>query len=278
MAARFWIGGTGTWDAVTTTHWSATTGPGTPGATVPGAADTVTFDANSGGGVVTVNTTVNVISITSGAFTGTLDFSANNNNVTLQTFNNSGTGVRTFNMGNGTWTITGTGTCWTQAITTSLTFNANLSVLTFTATSGTTRTFSPGAGLTYATVSIGGNTGGGTLQTSVAFTIGTLNITAPNSFSSSGTVTVTNALNLNGISLSSMIYLSSVTVGTVNTISSANNGAFTYCAFRDITFAGGGTFTATNSLDLGHNSGITITAPSAGRAPAPIVIARGTPY
>jgi hypothetical protein len=36
-------------------------------------------------------------------------------------------------------------------------------------------------------------------------------------------------------------------------------GAFVY-----MTFSGGATFTATNSFDLGHNTGITITAPGGG--------------
>lgn len=59
MAARFWVGGTGTWDASTTTNWSATTG-GAGGASAPTSADTATFDANSGvaggGYAVTINT------------------------------------------------------------------------------------------------------------------------------------------------------------------------------------------------------------------------------
>lgn len=52
MANRYWVGGTGTWDGVSTTNWSATSG-GAGGATVPGSADLVIFDANSnvaGGG------------------------------------------------------------------------------------------------------------------------------------------------------------------------------------------------------------------------------------
>ncbi len=106
MASRFWVGGTGTWDGSTTTPWAATSG-GAGGQTVPGSGDTVTFDGSSGGGTVTVNTTVNVTSITMGAFTGTLDFNANNNNVTVQTWSNTGNGTRTLKAGSGTWNITG---------------------------------------------------------------------------------------------------------------------------------------------------------------------------
>ena len=52
MAARFWVGGAGTWNASNTTNWSATSG-GAAGASAPTSADTVTFDALSGSGIVT---------------------------------------------------------------------------------------------------------------------------------------------------------------------------------------------------------------------------------
>jgi hypothetical protein len=124
MAARFWVGGTGTWDASNTANWSATTG-GAGGASVPTSSDDVTFDGSSGGGTVTVGAgyNPNVISITMGAFTGTLDFSANNNSPTMQTFSNSGAGTRALHMGSGTWTLTGNNaTIWnTQSTTSTLT-------------------------------------------------------------------------------------------------------------------------------------------------------------
>jgi len=53
MADRFWVGGTGTWDA-TTTHWSTSTG-GASGATAPTASDDVHIDANSGGGTISIS-------------------------------------------------------------------------------------------------------------------------------------------------------------------------------------------------------------------------------
>jgi hypothetical protein len=46
MADRYWILGTGTWDATSTTNWSTSSG-GAGGASVPTAADNVFFDANS---------------------------------------------------------------------------------------------------------------------------------------------------------------------------------------------------------------------------------------
>jgi hypothetical protein len=59
MAARFWVGGAGTWDNASTTHWASSSG-GASGASAPTSADTATFDVNSGlntGGTVTIAAT-----------------------------------------------------------------------------------------------------------------------------------------------------------------------------------------------------------------------------
>lgn len=54
MANRFWVGGSGTWDGTSTTHWAATSG-GASGASAPTSSDDVFFDANSGTSTVTVS-------------------------------------------------------------------------------------------------------------------------------------------------------------------------------------------------------------------------------
>jgi len=46
MADRYWVGGAGTWDATTTTNWSATSG-GSGGASAPTSADNVFFNSAS---------------------------------------------------------------------------------------------------------------------------------------------------------------------------------------------------------------------------------------
>jgi hypothetical protein len=74
MAARYWVGGTGTWDAVNTTNWSATSG-GAGGASVPTAVDNAFFDAASGGGIATLGQDVPCIQLDIRGYTGTLDFS-----------------------------------------------------------------------------------------------------------------------------------------------------------------------------------------------------------
>lgn len=140
MATRYWVGGTGTWDASDTTHWAASSG-GAGGQSVPGSSDTVTIDANSGAGTITVNTNFNVVSVTCGAMGMTLDFSANNNSPTMQTFSCSGTGVRTLNMGSGIWTISGgTTLIWNFTTVTNLTFNPGISTLDFSYSGSNART------------------------------------------------------------------------------------------------------------------------------------------
>ena len=119
MAARFWVGETGTWDATDTTHWSATTG-GAGGASVPTTADTITFNASSGGGTCTVAATGAGTSMTCTGYTGTFSgtqlinlnaasgaiFTAGGSieagsNITIVLTNNAASGSRTFNGGTG---------------------------------------------------------------------------------------------------------------------------------------------------------------------------------
>jgi hypothetical protein len=267
MAARFWVGSTGTWDASDTTHWAATSG-GAGGQSVPGAADTVTLDGSSGGGTVTVNTTVTVASITMSAFTGTLDFATNDNNVNLVSFVSTGSGTRTLNMGDGTWTITQTaGVAWNQGGATNLTFNANGSTLVFAGTSATARTASFGTGYTYNIVTFNANSSGGGWTIAGANTYTTLNIAAPNSFAftASATYTITNGLTLTGSS-GNAIFLSSATFGTAFTLALGAASTGTWCAIRDMTNTTN-SFTLTNSFDLGKNTftgGGSISAPSGG--------------
>ena len=85
-ASRFWVGGTGTWDLSATTHWAASTG-GASGSSAPGSADAVTIDGSSGAGTVTPSFggTGTFQSLTCGAMGMSLDFSANNNSITLKT-------------------------------------------------------------------------------------------------------------------------------------------------------------------------------------------------
>lgn len=71
MANRFWVGGAGTWDTASTTHWSATDG-GAAGASAPVNGDIVRFTSLSGGGTVNITTTNSMSDVSFVGFTGTV--------------------------------------------------------------------------------------------------------------------------------------------------------------------------------------------------------------
>jgi hypothetical protein len=137
MANRYWILGTGTWDATNTVNWSDSSG-GLGGFSVPTAADNVFFDANSNVGVtaftVTMATTPRVCNdfLASGldgvmtlagtsiglTVSGSLTFQATNFSRTYTgttTFNATTTGktVTTNGVSLGAVTFDGVGGAWT---------------------------------------------------------------------------------------------------------------------------------------------------------------------
>lgn len=146
MAARFWVGGNGTWDATTTANWSATSG-GAGGASVPGAADNVTIDTAS---TVTTNYNVTItgLAITAAGATlslgGTLStgsgsvsiqggtFTTNNFAVTAGFLTTNGAVTRAINLGSSTVTLSGTSAI--TLVATGLTFNAGTSQINISAT------------------------------------------------------------------------------------------------------------------------------------------------
>lgn len=260
MATRTWTGGTGTWDATDGTHWSAST--------APIAGDTVVFDGTSGGGTVTVAADVAGIAfggLTAGAFTGTLDFSTNNPNMAFTgSVNLSGSGTRSINLGSGTWTLssTGTGTIWDVSTTTNLTLTASSATIAFTGAS-VQRTFVPGASTSYGAWTVSNNSGKGTLlMNSSSVTFGSITIGSGGSLFTQA-VTITGALSITGTSSAPSALLPANSAnGAVVTVGSASS--LDWCGIASITKAGAGSISATNSLDLGRNTGVTITGPSGG--------------
>lgn len=192
MASRYWVGGTGTWDTTTTTHWAATSG-GAGGASVPVATDAVFLDANSGGGTVTLaqNVTQTIISLS--GFTGTLDFSSN-------TISLSGSNTTVVNAGTATMTgtphfiLTYTGSTGTRTITAA---NAEASAASYTIQAGSDIIASPARARNF----ILNDTFTGSLSSAAATVYGDLtfsaNMTIPGGTStwqiggSSGTVNIT---------------------------------------------------------------------------------------
>ena len=143
MAARFWVaGGTGNWSS--TTNWSATTG-GASGASVPGSADTATFNASSGAGTATVDSSVTIQTLTMTGFTGTLAFGTNT--ISLNSTGTVFTGATTFTVtgtpvinvtSTGSTAITVTTTAMTEANAISFNFTGGTYALTFLATASYT--------------------------------------------------------------------------------------------------------------------------------------------
>ena len=181
MADRYWVGGTGTWNATSTTNWAASSG-GTSGASVPTAADNVIFDNNSnvGTGAFTVTTGVSTrpcLSFTvtnlDGAMTlagtigvtvsGSMTLPATNfswtNSATLtfaattsQTITSGGNTIAspiTFNGTGGTWALQDALNCTGSVVTlTTGTLDLNgytLTCPTFSASGSTARTIAFGS-------------------------------------------------------------------------------------------------------------------------------------
>ena len=209
-----------------------------------------------------------------GAFTGTLDFSANDNNVTLVTFNNSGMGTRTFNMGDGTWTITtNSSTPWDQGTITGLTFASNASTLVLAASANPTtqRFFNLGASLTYNAITISdpaiviGTARKPIIFTSSSNVITTFSITNASwiEFTGGATTTITNGFSYNGSS-SNPLLIQTQSGNSSATLSVGGTVTLSWISIIDIIKAGAGSITATNSFDLGGNTGVVITVPGGG--------------
>lgn len=252
MASRFWVGGTGTWDASDTTHWAASSN-GAGGQSVPVAADDVTFDASSGGGTITPNYDFTVTSITMGAFTGTLDFSANNNSPTMVTFSPGGSGIRTLNMGSGTFTLTGTGNVWNITTATNLTLTTNSTV--FNLTGAGAAWIGGGSGISYGTSTL--NYTGGGLCTLNSTTSPGLNVnftgtvSAGNSLQSNGTQTI-GVFTVIGSSAGNPVVLKSGAAGTTR-VYIFQNGSFTNVSWVDLSITmngAGNTWTLNEALNL----------------------------
>jgi hypothetical protein len=262
----FWSGGTG--NINDTSKWFLATG-GTGGAcTAAGGwpnstSDNAIFDGASGGGTITrnVNWTVSILNIS--AFTGTFGNSGDTATVNLNTFTNNGSGARTLNLGASTWTCGQSVFCtWSVTGATNLTLNANTSTLVVTNLGAV---FSPGV-FTYNVVTFNGGLQGSSINfSSGSATFGTWNIgTGIYIVMLNGlNISVTN-LNFTGTgSLSSWTGFASASFNNNFTITLANPASCSYCIFRDTT-AATNAITATNSIDQGHNTNVSITPPSGG--------------
>ena len=119
-------------------------------------------------GTLVSNSTLSVTG-TLNLATGTIQVNGSNN-YNLGFFVSSGSTVRTITMGNGIWTLTGTGTPW-NIVATSLTLNPNGSLINITDTSSTAITFAGGSTTYYGLqFNRGGSTASITLTGNNTFT------------------------------------------------------------------------------------------------------------
>lgn len=237
MATYYWVGGSGNWNATSTTNWATSSG-GAGGAGVPTSADDVIFDANSNIGTTAFAVTV----------TGTTAAPA-----VCQNFSTGGAGgaldaVLTFTMG-----ATASLNCYG-----SMTFPA--SNFTVSATTGCTIAFLPTSSVTFTTNGVGlgnaninfngSNTGILTLGSALTISTGFLNII-------SGTFT-TNNLNVTvlGILLSSSV-AKTVNLGSSTVTSTGAGNSFNYSGSNATFNAGTSSIVCSNANPIFNGNGLT---------------------
>ena len=186
MANRYWVGGTGVWDATNTTPWAQASGGG-GGFSVPTSADVVFFDSVSNPHTITLAYSPILQSLRFDTFRGT--FNANNKTISL---NSGPTGFAA----NGSMTMLGSpsinviavATSSIQYILTNCTFN-NININSFNGQRNVT-----GTGFTINSLTCNPNISVGTLGLGNG-TINNWNINRPITISG-GTITVTNPTKL----------------------------------------------------------------------------------
>lgn len=187
--------------------------------------------------------------------------------VTLSTntnaFASSGTRTRVLNLNSSTITLSGTGTIWAMAAT-GLTVNAGTSVIKFTNSSATAKTFS-GAGFTYDTLWIAtGSTGVTSVAGGNTFATLKSDVGRAVRFTAGTTTTILTAagFQLTGSS-GNVVTIDTSSAGSAATISVASGVVSTdYVSLKDSTATGGATFYAgANSTNVSGNTGWIFGAP-----------------
>jgi hypothetical protein len=233
MATRYWVGGTGTWDASSTTNWSATSG-GASGASAPTSADSVIFNTAGGGGTVT--------------WSGSIAAS----NVTL--------GAQSHDLGSSSLTVSGTGlTC---ALGFGLSVTAGTSTITFT---GTSQQYFAGQGKTWGNVVFNCSTlGAYPYINEVGNTFASLSITNLTEVMfdfPSGTQTITGSLTISAVSYITRANIAARTLGSSTQFIVGASSSFTNINVANVTVTGTGAPIATTSVgNMGNCSGINFSA------------------
>ena len=283
MAARYWVGGSGTWNTTSTTNWSATSG-GASGASVPTAADSVIFDQATSyavtmtGALTCLDFTVSAgtvsfatgttptlaisgsISLAAGTTTwnstGTITFNATTTGKTISTNNTNIDASVTFNGTGGGWTLQNN---FTAGITRTVTLTAGtLDLQSYTLTCGL---FS-GSGSTARTIAFGtGNiTVNGTGNVWNTGTVTSLTITGTPVVNVSNN-TATAAAVLSGALAEASAISFNITTGTY-TLTIFGTSGYTYKNIDFTGFAGtiGTPSTVTIYGNLKLSTGMSLTA------------------
>lgn len=276
--ARYWVGGTGNWDASTTTPWSDASG-GAGGFSVPTSTDDVIFDSasNATAYTVTLTATANCANLTIGnPLAGVVTFGGSS---ALNIYGNLSTASGALLSGQ----TLGPTMCATSGTKTITTNGVNFNRFGFNGSGGT---FQLSDGLTingsnslYRTA--GTFTANGQMVTLSSTSMGVIdaftgsnafyNLTVTGPVSKTGLFTllanieVTNTLTINGNNAVNRLLVSSGSPGTARTITSATN-SISNADFQDITGAGAASWNLSaitgNSGDCGGNSSITFTTPA----------------
>lgn len=189
---------------------------------------------------------------------GTLD--GNTYNVTCNALLSSTSNTRTLTLGNGLWTLTGTGTVL-NFISTGITLNKGTSDILLSNTSATTRTIIAG-GLTFNKITIGGTTGTSTTNFSTGggtfSEIASTKTVAHTISFSPGTFTFT-TWSVTGTA-GNLVTLISTATGTQRTVTVTNKtSGIDYLDVRDINgvnIAPYTFFVGANSVNSGNNIGV----------------------
>jgi len=267
MANRYWVGGTGTWNSSSNAHWSSIA-PASAGSTgnapqsVPSTTDDVIFDANASSGayVVTVTDNFTIVSLTTNVANGlTLDFTTPTiapGTWTIGAWQNFGSNARTFNLGAGTFNITGPGAnLWGWNPTTNVTLNAGTSTLIFGAAANVgARPINLGStALTYNNIVVAPSLTNGTMTVTVVagITVASMTIQAPNYVTFSTVPFVTGALTFTGGNSSNWTTIASATPGSANAVVSPGSAVTgSWIMTRQITF-NTSPVSFTNHINLG---------------------------
>ena len=275
-ATCYWVGGTGTYSTTSSAHWASASGGtgGTCAATggVPKqATDTAILDGSSGGGTVTIDSSMSGTTFdtfNASAFAGTVTFTGTGSITLANQIVLSGTPVAV-NLNNWTFNLTQPGNYNYALDCSSCGANINAGTSTINVTSAGTTSGNRGINVgaaTWSTITIGSTPANYYIMTFAnggSMTIGTLNIGAKNivNFTGYGIMTITNPISWGGAS-SSAGGLAVYGLGFQLTLAVAAGSTCNWCSIGGLTFTGSPV--ANNSTVLGNNSGITISAPSGG--------------